>query len=71
MQFWQSRRYFLASASLATAAGLLGTRGARADEAPPETTTVRLAKVRNICIAPQYIAKELLRAEGFTDVRYL
>ena len=24
-----------------------------------------------ICIAPQYVAEELLRAEGFTDVRYV
>ena len=24
-----------------------------------------------ICVAPQYVAEELLRAEGFTDVRYV
>ena len=24
-----------------------------------------------ICIAPQYVAEELLRAEGFTDIRYV
>ncbi len=23
------------------------------------------------CIAPQYLAEELLRAEGFTDIRYV
>jgi NitT/TauT family transport system substrate-binding protein len=28
-------------------------------------------KGRSICIAPQSLAKELLRAEGFADVRYL
>ena len=38
---------------------------------PPETTTVRLGKIYGICIAPQYVAEELLRAEGFTDIRYV
>jgi len=32
---------------------------------------VRLAKVPVICLAPQYVSEELLRAEGFTDIRYL
>ena len=36
-----------------------------------ETTSVRIASVDGICIAPQYVAEELLRAEGFTDVRYV
>jgi NitT/TauT family transport system substrate-binding protein len=67
----QNRRDFLASASLAAAAGVLGPRAALADEAPPEVTTVRLSKIPGICIAPQYAAEELLRAEGFTDVRYV
>jgi len=42
-----------------------------AADAPPETTTVRVAKGPAICIAPQYVAEDLLRAEGFTDVRYI
>ena len=46
-------------------------RASLADEGPPETTTIRLALDPAICIAPWYIADELLRAEGFTDVRYL
>jgi NitT/TauT family transport system substrate-binding protein len=71
MHIMQSRRDFLTSASSAAAAGFLGTRASVADEAPPETTTIRLATVTNICIAPTYIAAELLRAEGFTDVRYI
>jgi NitT/TauT family transport system substrate-binding protein len=36
-----------------------------------ETTTVRIGRNPGICVAPQYIAEELLRAEGFTDVRYV
>jgi NitT/TauT family transport system substrate-binding protein len=71
MQLIQSRRDFLASASLATAAGVLGVRAPLADEGPPETTSVRLGKLGGICLAPQYVADELLRAEGFTDVRYV
>jgi NitT/TauT family transport system substrate-binding protein len=67
----QSRRHFLASASLAAAAGILGPRAPLADEPPPETTTIRLSKVPGICIAPQYAAEELLRAEGFNDIHYV
>src|SRR5262249_50097450 len=36
-----------------------------------ETTTIRVAKIAGICIAPHYVADELLRSEGFTDVRYV
>ena len=36
-----------------------------------ETTTVTFGKALVICFAPQYICEALLRAEGFTDVRYV
>jgi NitT/TauT family transport system substrate-binding protein len=40
-------------------------------EPPPEVTTLRLTAQRGgICIAPKYVAEELLQAEGFTDIRY-
>ena len=71
MQTMQSRRRFLAGLSAAGAAGVLGTRESLADEGPPETTTLRLIHDPSICTAPGYIADELLRAEGFTDMRYL
>ena len=71
MHIIQSRRHFLASASLAAAAGALGGRGSLADEGAPETNSVRIAKSTGICQAPAYIADELLRAEGFTDIRYV
>ena len=32
---------------------------------------LRLTKITGICFAPQYVAEELLRQEGFTDVRYV
>jgi len=71
MQMTQNRRHFLAGLSAAGAAGLLGTGRVIADQGPPETTTIRVTKMPGICIAPQYVAKELLAAEGFTDVRYV
>ncbi len=71
MQATQSRRSFLAALSSLGAAELIRASNSFAQEAPPETTAIRLAKNRSICIAPQYIAEELLRAEGFTDVRYV
>jgi NitT/TauT family transport system substrate-binding protein len=67
----QNRRDFLAGASLAAAVGVLGPRAALADDGPPETTTIKLAYYGNICLSPLLIAKDLLRAEGFTDVRYV
>jgi NitT/TauT family transport system substrate-binding protein len=71
MRTTRTRRQFLSTLSSAGAAGLIGAHNSRAQEGPPETTTVRLAKIAGICIAPQYVADELLRAEGFTDIRYV
>jgi NitT/TauT family transport system substrate-binding protein len=66
-----SRREFL-ELTLAGTAGLLGLRpGQVAAEPPPETTQIRLHRIPGICIAPQYVAEELLKAEGFTDVQYV
>jgi NitT/TauT family transport system substrate-binding protein len=56
---------------LAGAAGLLHAPPSRAAEGALETTTVRIAKIGAICLAPQYVSEELLRAEGFTDIRYV
>ena len=71
MQVTQNRRQLLTALSLAGAAGLLGVPSVRAAEEVPETTTVRLVRDPGICLAPQYAAEELLRAEGLTDIRYL
>jgi hypothetical protein len=71
MPMIQTRRQFLTTLSLTGAAGLVGAPRALAAEGAVETTTVRLAKGPGICIAPQYVAEELLRAEGFTDIRYV
>ena len=74
MRVMQSRRRFLATVSLAGAAGLVGApHSLHAEEPPPETTTIRLPRWIGgaYCWAAEYIAEELLHAEGFTDLRYL
>ena len=40
-------------------------------EPPPETTTLKLDQRPSICVAAQYVAEDLLRAEGFVDVQYV
>ena len=67
----QTRRRFLSTLSAVGAAGLVRAPRASAAEAALETTTVRLTKSAAICIAPEYVAEEFLRAEGFTDIRYV
>jgi NitT/TauT family transport system substrate-binding protein len=71
MHILQSRRDFLTALSAAGAAGILGPRRSLADERQPETTTIRLPFNSNLCLAPQFVAEELLRAEGFTEIRYV
>jgi NitT/TauT family transport system substrate-binding protein len=71
MPITQTRRRFLATVALAGTAGVLWPRGTRAAERPLETTSVRIGKLGAICLAPQYVSEDLLRAEGFTDIRYV
>ena len=71
MHIIQSRRHFFTSAALAGAAGVLGTERLRADEGALETTTIRLLQSPTICVTPDLITEALLRAEGFTDIRYI
>jgi NitT/TauT family transport system substrate-binding protein len=85
MPFVQTRRRFLTDLAFAGAAGLgggcaglagvgalLGGSGqSLAAEPPTEITTIRLAKIPITCVAPQYVAEELLRVQGFTDVHYV
>ena len=67
----QTRRRFLTSLAGAGAGAALLTGRALAAEPALETTTVRFGKIPVICFAPQYVCEELLRAEGFTDIRYV
>ena len=66
-----TRRRFLTTLSVAGAAGLVHVPRTLAAEGALETTTVRLPKSPSICVAPEDVAEELLRAEGFTDIRYV
>src|SRR5262245_6304293 len=73
----QNRRHFLmngfslTAAGLTAAAALTGVRRTRAEEAPPETASVRLLKDLGTCVAPLEILDDLLRDEGIDDVRYV
>jgi NitT/TauT family transport system substrate-binding protein len=71
MSMVQTRRRFLTALSAVGAAGLVRAPPSRAAEGALETTTLRIAKSPAICIAPQYVGEELLRSEGFTDIRYV
>jgi NitT/TauT family transport system substrate-binding protein len=73
----RDRRHFLktgfslAAAGLAGAAALTGARRTVAEEAPPETTSLRLGQYPVSCFAPLYILDDLLREEGFDEIRYV
>ena len=64
------RRHFLSGITAAAGGTLLRTSLAAAD-GPLEVTKVTLAKPPALCVAPQFIVEDLLRADGFTDVRYV
>jgi NitT/TauT family transport system substrate-binding protein len=66
-----SRREFLAGTSLIGAATLLGLPRMAAAEPLPEISKIRLVHAPAICLAPQYLAEELLRLEGFAEVEYV
>jgi NitT/TauT family transport system substrate-binding protein len=65
-----SRREFVSG--LAGSVGLLGwPSGSAGAEPPPEVARIRLTDIGGVCVAPQYIAAELLKAEGFAEVEYV
>jgi len=61
MKSVQTRRQFLTAVSLAGAGSLVGVQRVHAAERALETSSVRILKNPGICIAPQYVAEELLR----------
>jgi NitT/TauT family transport system substrate-binding protein len=66
-----NRRHFLAKSTALAGASLLPFSNSAQAEPPPETKKIRLMRVPAICVAPQYVAEELLRLEGFEDISYL
>ena len=65
-----SRREFLSISGALAAAGMLRASEVSA-ETPPEIKKIRLLHVPAVCHAPVYLAEELLRMEGFTEVSYV
>lgn len=66
-----TRRQFLEGASALGAMSLLGLSQPAAAEPPPETKKIRLIHAPSICLAPQLLAEELLRLEGFSEIEYV
>ncbi|MEK6838946.1 MAG: ABC transporter substrate-binding protein [Candidatus Thermoplasmatota archaeon] len=66
-----NRRAFLRTAALGGATAIVGVRpGAGFAQPPLETSRIRLSQSIAICTAPQLVAGELLKSEGFADVQY-
>jgi NitT/TauT family transport system substrate-binding protein len=65
------RRTFLSHLTTLGGASLLGYNRLVRAEPPPETTRIRLINAPAMCLAPQFLAEDLLRAEGFTHVEYV
>jgi NitT/TauT family transport system substrate-binding protein len=66
-----TRRAFLKTTGAAGAgAGIAARAGRLGAEMAPETTKLTLVNTTSLCAAPQYIAEELLRGEGFDEVRH-
>ena len=66
------RREFLRATTVGAAIGCSITRSRSAlAEPPPETTTVRIINIGSACLAPQMVADDLLKADGFTAVEYV
>ena len=66
-----SRRDLLTAIIASGASGIALTRPAAATARDLETTRIRVPTSPGICIAPQWIAEDLLRAEGFVDIQYV
>jgi NitT/TauT family transport system substrate-binding protein len=66
-----ARRRFLAGVSALGGASLTGRPQIAASEPPPEVTKIRFVHTPAICLAPQYLAEELLRLDGFSEVQYI
>jgi NitT/TauT family transport system substrate-binding protein len=70
----QSRRRFLTDAAFAGAAcfgGFIACAKSQAAERPPEINKIRIYEQPITCFAPNWVARDLLQSEGFTDVQYV
>ena len=72
MRSWSRRDAAKGMAALMGSAGMFAARPTPAAvEAPPEIGRIRLIAVPAICVAPEWVAESLLKAEGFTEVEYI
>ena len=67
----ERRRFLMQTSALGMSGMLSGYQSSFAAEPPPEIRKIRFVHAPSICIAPLYLAEELLRMDGFTDVQYL
>ena len=69
-----TRREFIERVSKVGAVGALGIYPeVAAAEPPPETTSINMvfdSTFAVLCYGPQYVATEMLKLEGFTDINY-
>jgi NitT/TauT family transport system substrate-binding protein len=65
------RRRFLTRTAALGAASLLGNNRLALAEPPPEVPRVRIVQTPALCFAPQFLAEDLLRLEGFAEVEYV
>jgi NitT/TauT family transport system substrate-binding protein len=69
---WSRRRFLETLAVAGTGALLELSSYVDAADPAPETTKIRLIhRTDALCLAPRYVAEELLRMEGFTEVEYV
>jgi NitT/TauT family transport system substrate-binding protein len=61
----------MSSASALGVASFFGASATAAADPPPEVKTIRLIHFPAICLAPGYLAEDLLHAEGFEQVEYV
>jgi NitT/TauT family transport system substrate-binding protein len=65
------RRKFLGHTATLGFASLFGVHRLASAQPPPEVSRIRLVHAPAICLSPQYVAEDLLRAEGFSQVEYV
>jgi NitT/TauT family transport system substrate-binding protein len=65
------RRAFVWGLGALASHSLFSRSAASASEPAPETARIRLFHTPALCLAPSYLAEELLRLEGFSEVQYV
>ena len=64
-----TRRQFVRGAAAASALGFV--LDVLAADPPPETKRIRIPRVENVCWAPAYVAGDLLKTEGLSEMQFV